>query len=56
MTIDNATYLIDTIFPLTRDEAKTVCGYENMTLVSFEGSEQKWNSINNWLHTHGINT
>jgi hypothetical protein len=47
--IDNATYYIDALSGYTRDEAKMTCKSMNMTMISFEGDEQKWRSINGWL-------
>jgi hypothetical protein len=50
--IDNATYYIGT-FGYSRDEAKMACESMNMTMISFEGDEQKWRSINIWIRDNG---
>jgi hypothetical protein len=52
--IDNATYYIDAVNGYSRDEAKMVCESVNMTMISFEGDEQKWSSVNRWLIDNGI--
>jgi hypothetical protein len=52
--IDNATYLIDTFVGYHRDDAKIMCESMNMTLLSFEGDEQKWISVNRWLLENGM--
>jgi hypothetical protein len=51
--IDNATYYIDTLTGYSRDEAKMACESLNMTMISFEGDEQKWRSVNRWLSDSG---
>jgi hypothetical protein len=50
--IDNTTYFID-ITGIHRDDAKSVCESVNMTMISFEGDEQKWYSVNRWLNENG---
>jgi hypothetical protein len=52
--IDNVTYYIDTLARYKRDEAKMVCESVNMTMISFEGDELKWRSVNSWLADSGI--
>jgi hypothetical protein len=53
--INNATYYIDALpeSGYSRDEAKKVCESVNMTMISFEGDEQKWRSVNRWLRDNG---
>jgi hypothetical protein len=51
--IDNKTYYID-ITGIHRDDSKTVCESVNMTMISFEGDEQKWYSVNRWLYENGM--
>jgi hypothetical protein len=51
--IDNATYYIDALSGYKRDEAKMTCESMNMTMISFEGDEQKWRSVNRWLADSG---
>jgi hypothetical protein len=52
--IDNATYYIDALSGYKRDEAKMTCESMNMTMISFEGDEQKWRSVNRWLADSGF--
>jgi hypothetical protein len=51
--IDGVTYLFDTLTGFRHDEAKRMCESNGMTLLTFEGGEKKWNSINNYLVGHG---
>jgi hypothetical protein len=52
--IDNATYYIDAFVGYSRDEAKMVCESVNMTMISFEGDEQKWRAVNTYVSNYGI--
>jgi hypothetical protein len=52
--IDNVTYFIDGFTGYKRDDAKIVCESMNMTMISFEGDEQKWQAVNKWLSVSGI--
>lgn len=49
MEIDNSIYFIfaDNL-GYHREPAKVVYESMNMTMISFEGDEQKWRSINKW--------
>jgi hypothetical protein len=51
--IANATYFIDTITGFYRDDAKTKCESLSMAVISFEGDEQKWRAVTNWLNDNG---
>jgi hypothetical protein len=54
--IDNATYYIDAVTGYSRDEAKMACDSMNMSMISFEGDEQKWSSVNRWLIANGTHS
>jgi len=51
--INNQTYYIDTVIAYLRDDAKTICESVNMALLSFEGDQQKWLAVNNWILENG---
>jgi hypothetical protein len=51
--IDNATYYIDALTGYSRDEAKLLCESVNMTMISFEGDEQKWRAVNSYVSNSG---
>lgn len=46
--INGTTYFIDALGGYNRQLATAMCGYQNMTLVSFDTSE-KWHSVKQWL-------
>jgi hypothetical protein len=52
--IDNATYYMDAFTGYSRDEAKMVCESVNMTMISFEGDEQKWLAVNSYVNNSGM--
>lgn len=54
VTIDNETYFIDGNASVNRDMAFNVCKSMNMTLVTFEGKSQRWETLSLWLSRNGI--
>lgn len=52
--IDNATYFFEIVTGFHhRDDAKTTCESLNMTMIRFEGEEQKWLAIKEYLTKNG---
>ena len=54
MEIDNKTYFIDVEQLYYREDAKSMCGSMNMKLIRFEGDQQKWIAINDWIVSNGM--
>jgi hypothetical protein len=51
--IDNATYFMDMVTGFHREDAKTTCESLNMTMIRFEGEEQKWLAIKKYFTEEG---
>jgi hypothetical protein len=54
--IDNKTYFIDMQQLYFRDDSKITCESMNMTLIRFEGDQQKWIAVNDWIVSNGMQT
>jgi hypothetical protein len=54
VVIDGVSYFIFySTTGLDRQLATSVCDEKNTTLISFEGDEDKWRTVNEWLMLTG---